>query len=140
MRNLLRCALALGSLWLAVPSLAQTPPPPPPPPPPVGAPAPVNPHWRDAKATLSGTITDETGAKLKNASLSFTNRFTGTRVDTRANHAGQYRVSLQLGVYTVQVQRRHLMPLTSEITLTDDMQKDFVVGGPASEADSQTPR
>lgn len=135
MRNLLRCTLAFALLWLALPSLAQMPGPPPPPPPP----APNNPHWRDAKAVLSGTVLDETGAKLKNASMSFTGRFTGTRLQTRTNHAGQYKISLPVGIYTVEVQARHLMPLTSEITVSEDTSKDFVVGGPASESGAPPP-
>lgn len=56
----------------------------------------------DISASLSGTVTDQTGALVPNAAVSALNVQTGVRTKTTANETGSYHfVSLQAGTYTV---------------------------------------
>src|SRR3954469_13754795 len=46
---------------------------------------------QESRATLSGTITDPSGAALASVSVRLTNRDTGVDTTTETNHLGQYR-------------------------------------------------
>ncbi|HST79059.1 MAG TPA: TonB-dependent receptor [Verrucomicrobiae bacterium] len=54
-----------------------------------------------ASATLQGTITDKTQAVIKSAEVTVVSKATGATRTVTTNDAGEYRVDLQPGFYTV---------------------------------------
>ena len=61
---------------------------------------------QDTRATLSGTVTDPTGAAAPGAAVNLTNVNTGVKFDGATNSAGQYRFLFLIpGTYKVAVKR-----------------------------------
>lgn len=59
---------------------------------------------QEFRATISGRVTDESGALVPNAAVTVTNSETGTKVDTKSNGSGEYTVPFLLpGKYSVTV-------------------------------------
>ncbi len=54
-----------------------------------------------ATATLQGTVTDKSQAVIKSAEVTVTNKATGASRTVTTNDAGEYRVDVQPGIYTV---------------------------------------
>jgi hypothetical protein len=63
------------------------------------------PHaWCQDNATISGTVTDASGALVPNAAVTITNPSTGQKRDTVSNNAGAYRfANVGVGNYTLNV-------------------------------------
>src|SRR5437588_10771889 len=58
-----------------------------------------------SRGTLTGTVSDHTGAVISGAAVTITQNETGARRQTTTNSAGIYRFdALELGTYTVSVQ------------------------------------
>ncbi|MBV9085059.1 MAG: carboxypeptidase regulatory-like domain-containing protein, partial [Acidobacteriaceae bacterium] len=45
---------------------------------------------QEFRGTLSGTITDSSGAQIEGAKITVTETHTGTKIDTSSTSAGQY--------------------------------------------------
>lgn len=54
-----------------------------------------------ATATLQGTVTDKTQAVIKSAEVTVTNKATGATRTVTTNDAGEYRVDVLPGIYTI---------------------------------------
>src|SRR6185312_8513584 len=54
-----------------------------------------------ANATLQGVVTDKTQAVIKSAQITAVNKATGAVHNTTSNDAGEYRLDMAPGVYTV---------------------------------------
>ncbi|HVF28288.1 MAG TPA: TonB-dependent receptor [Pyrinomonadaceae bacterium] len=68
--------------------------------------------------TITGVVTDATGAIIPGAAVSITNKATGVNFDTTTNDDGIYNApSLRADSYTVQVQLQGFKTLTQEVTL-----------------------
>src|SRR5208337_2708713 len=65
------------------------------------------------KATITGTVTDQSGAVIVGASVTVTSVETGARYTGESNAAGIYRVSgLPIGTYSVEYERNGFKKLT----------------------------
>ena len=61
-------------------------------------------HAQTSRGTVSGTVTDPTGALVPHASVTLTHSETGVRLPARTNEAGIYRFdAVDLGVYELKV-------------------------------------
>ena len=71
------------------------------------------------KATITGTVTDSSGAVILGASVTVTNMDTGARFTGESNEAGIYRVSaLPVGTYSVEYQKNGFKKVVrSDLTL-----------------------
>src|SRR5437660_1247648 len=70
-------------------------------------------------ATITGTVTDSSGAVILGASVTVTNMDTGARFTGESNEAGIYRVSaLPVGTYSVEYQKNGFKKVVrSDLTL-----------------------
>ncbi len=60
--------------------------------------------WGQDNATITGTVTDTSGALVPNAPISLTNPSTGQKRDTVSNSSGEYRfANVGVGTYTLDV-------------------------------------
>ena len=81
-------------------------------------------------ATLSGTISDNSGRMIANAKVSVKNDSTGSSAETQSDPSGKYRVgNLASGDYVVSVQNAGFDTKTSKVTLTSSGAQtlDFVL-------------
>src|SRR5262245_34817416 len=85
-------------------------------------------------ATVTGTVTDNTGAALKAASVAAENRKTGVQYPTRTNDVGVYTISgLPVGEYAVRAEAQGFKtvvtnPLTLEVGQTARVDLKLEVG------------
>jgi hypothetical protein len=74
---------------------------------------------QDAKAALSGTVTDSSGKVISNAKVTVKNLSTGQSTETRAGSAGLYAVAnLAPGVYEVAASVEGIGTAVAKVTLT----------------------
>ena len=79
-------------------------------------------------ATISGTITDPTGAAIPNATVTLTNPRTNQRLVTKSNKRGQYRfIVTDFGEYSLKVEAAYFQNFNHpvELHLSDDLRFDI---------------
>ncbi len=85
--------------------------------------------WSQAVGSISGTVTDSTGAVVRNASVTALRVDTGVAQSVVTNTAGLFTFSnLVVGTYTVTVRAAGFAPQTvSDITLDVTQQRDLSI-------------
>jgi Carboxypeptidase regulatory-like domain len=95
---------------------------------------------QNSGATLSGTITDQSGSPVANARVSVSNIFSGQTVETRSDASGRYSVSkLEPGNYEVKAAAEGFPTSTSRMTLRAGATRtlDLRMGGSSTSAAPQ---
>ena len=97
--------------------------------------------WAQARAaTLSGTVTNPSGAAVPNAKVSARNLATGQSIEARTDAAGLYTIpNLIPGEYEVSVSAEGFGPTTSKVTLAAGTGQTMNLALPASSGNPAEP-
>ena len=96
---------------------------------------------QDARATLSGTITDSSGKVLPNIKVNVKNLYTSESTEAQTDSAGHYAVpNLAAGDYEVSASAEGIGSIVAKVTLGETQQTLDLTFDRASDSASATPK